>query len=246
MVREHSVHPYGEAALIVETTEEIAEDTFRFIRGLASLLESFPPAALRELIPAYNSLLVVYDPAKAGYEAMEAWVLGFLDKVDSFPLEPQQGVRLPVCYEEPHAPDLGDVARHAGITAAEVVAIHSAGTYLVYMLGFTPGFPYLGGMSERIATPRRKSPRTRIPAGSVGIAGSQTGVYPLASPGGWNIIGCTPVPLFDHTRQPPALLGPGQYVRFHPIDPGEFDRIAEAVARGEWRPEAETVVEPPR
>jgi inhibitor of KinA len=246
MVREYSVHPYGEAALIVETTENIAESTFKRIRCLTGLLEATPTQALQELIPAYNSLLVVYDPVKADYAAMEAWVSGLVARVESTPAAPVRIIRIPVCYEDPHAPDLEDVARHAGLEAREVVGIHSTGTYLVYMLGFTPGFPYLGGMSERIATPRRPSPRTRIPAGSVGIAGSQTGIYPMASPGGWNIIGRTPVPLFDHSRQSPALLAPGQYVHFYPVDRGGFERIAAEVARGEWRAEVETSLEPPR
>ena len=132
-------------------------------------------------------------------------------------------------------PDLPFVARHCGLSPDEVIRIHSAAEYLVYMLGFTPGFPYLGGMDERIATPRLEKPRTRIPAGSVGIAGTQTGAYPLDTPGGWQLIGRTPVKLYDPDREQPILLRAGQFVKFTPIDDKAYAEIAAAVQSGAYR-----------
>jgi inhibitor of KinA len=239
MNTDYAIHPFGDSALIVETADEISEAAYGRIRGLAEVVAQNPPEALIELIPAYRSLLVMYDSLLADYASMESAIHSLIPRVEPFKGPASEIARIPVCYESPHCMDLDEVANHAGLKPREVVELHSANTYLVYMLGFTPGFPYLGGMSERIATPRRPSPRTKIPAGSVGIADRQTGIYPMESPGGWNIIGRTPVPLFDHAREPPALLRAGQYIRFYPISPDEFDRIARDVSRGTWTPDIE-------
>ena len=131
---------------------------------------------------------------------------------------------------------MGHVAEHNGLTEEEVIALHSGTDYLVYMMGFTPGFTYLGGMSEKIATPRLQTPRTAIPAGSVGIAERQTGVYPIESPGGWQLIGRTPVQLFDPSKQPPVIAEPGDYIRFVPVSPEEYGRIYEEVRNGVYQP----------
>ena len=152
-------------------------------------------------------------------------------ELDSAQVRSEEGgrvVELPVLYGGEYGPDIEKVAEHAGMAVDEMIGLHSGTGYLVYMLGFTPGFPYLGGLDDRLATPRVATPRLRIPAGSVGIAESQTGVYPLTSPGGWNIIGRTPLALFDPTREPPSLLAPGDVVRFVPLDgPEEYARVAE-------------------
>jgi inhibitor of KinA len=137
----------------------------------------------------------------------------------------QRPIEIPVCYGGEFGVDLQFVAEHNGMTADEVVAIHCGATYRVHMLGFAPGFPYLGGMSERIATPRRNTPRLKVAAGSVGIAGPQTGVYPLETPGGWQIIGRTPLALFRPAENPPTLLSPGDFVRFRPITSEEFTAL---------------------
>ena len=148
-------------------------------------------------------------------------------------------VRVPVCYGGAHGPDLEFVAAHAGLTTDEVVALHSAVAYLVYMLGFTPGFAYLGGMTERIAAPRLDSPRTRIPAGSVGIAGAQTGIYPIESPGGWRLIGRTPLRLFDPRSERPFLLAAGDRARFVPVSGDAWRDVERAVQDGAYEPEIE-------
>lgn len=237
MPSDYAFFPYGDGALIVETAEEISEAAYIRIRGLKDALEADRPDALLELIPAYRSLLVVYDPLKSDYPSLEARVKSCAAHVSFAGSMRKEIVRIPVCYEGEYAPDLEDVARHARLSAGEVVDIHASGTYLVYMLGFTPGFPYLGGMSDRIAAPRRSSPRTKIPAGSVGIADRQTGIYPVESPGGWNIIGRTPARLFDPGRDNPVLLRAGQHIRFFPVTSGEYQGISEAVQAGAWKPE---------
>lgn len=134
-------------------------------------------------------------------------------------------VSIPVCYGGEYGPDLEYVARHHNLTPEEVISIHSEGEYLAYMIGFAPGFPFLGGLSEKIATPRRSSPRTSIPAGSVGIAGMQTGVYPISTPGGWQLIGQTPIKLFLPEQNPPSLLQAGDIVKFEPISKEEYQEL---------------------
>lgn len=232
-------YPYGDSALTILFGEEISETAYVRVRGLLAALEADPPEGMRELIPAYNSLLVVYDPEKTDFSALDRAVRSRAALLEVATETKTRIVRIPVCYEAPHAMDLEEVARHTGLSTDEVVSIHSSGTYLVYMLGFTPGFPYLGGMDGRIAAPRRASPRTRIPAGSVGIADRQTGIYPQDSPGGWNIIGRTPAVLFDPARTPPSLLEAGLSIRFRPIPARDFEDLASAASAGRWRPEVE-------
>ena len=141
---------------------------------------------------------------------------------------------LPVAYGGEFGPDLSFVSKHTGLTGEEVIKIHTGTDYLIYMLGFTPGFPYLGGMDSRLATPRLATPRTKIPAGSVGIAASQTGIYPVQSPGGWQLIGQTPVKLFEPTAQKPVLLNAGDYIRFFEVTPEEYRLIAASAEKGEY------------
>jgi KipI family sensor histidine kinase inhibitor len=143
-------------------------------------------------------------------------------------------VEIPTLYGGEFGPDLGDVAEHNGISDAEVIKIHSGADYLVYMMGFLPGFPYLGGMSERIATPRLKTPRSAIPAGSVAIAERQTGIYPVESPGGWRIIGRTPISLFDPSREPPVEIEPGDYLRFVQVDESEYADVQSRIWSGTY------------
>jgi KipI family sensor histidine kinase inhibitor len=181
-----------------------------------------------DLVPTYRSLLITYDPLvittdalRAAVEALEAGGVGT-------GLAAPQVLEVPTAYGGEFGPDLPFVASHNGLSEEDVIAIHSGTDYLVYMMGFSPGFPYLGGMSERIATPRLKTPRTAIPAGSVGIAQAQTGIYPVESPGGWQLIGRTPVALFDAMRTPPVLVEAGDYIRFVPITAERFAELAEA------------------
>jgi len=180
-------------------------------------------------------MLVYYDPGETSIEDLCLGIRELESKPDELGVSKSRWVQVPVCYGGDLGPDLTYVARQNGLTEDDVVAIHSSATYLVYMVGFLPGFPYLGGMSSAIAAPRLQEPRTKTPAGSVGIAGAQTGIYPVESPGGWRIIGRTPVELFAPREVPPARLSMGDHVRFVPISLSEFAEIRAAVERGEHR-----------
>ena len=212
--------------------------------ALARTIEAADNPSVVELVPTYRSLLIQYDAELSTVDEMTAFVNDRLatksrsaGRQTNGPSDPgpRRIFELPVSYGGEDGQDLDDVASHAGLTAAEVVAIHSGTDYRVYMLGFAPGFPYLGGMDERIAVPRLTTPRLRVPAGSVGIAESQTGVYPLASPGGWRLIGRTPVSLFDPNADPPVPFIPGSFIRFVPVSSEVAASVAEEVAAGTYR-----------
>jgi inhibitor of KinA len=180
---------------------------------------------VRNIHPAYCSVLVSFDPRKSSPSTVEDYLVSLIQRIESTSLPPQRSVEIPVCYGGERGPDLADVAAHNSCSPDDVVRIHSSGEYLVYFLGFSPGFPYMGGLSPKIATPRLATPRTRVPAGSVAIGGSQTGVYPVSSPGGWRIIGRTPLRLFRPNEQPPVLLQMGDIVHFTPITYEEFAQL---------------------
>lgn len=214
----------GEQGLVVEFGDSIDPAVNARVHRLARALAARGLEGVIEAVPTYRSVLVLFDPLVLPRErlASEVGVLLAAPAVEEEPGARGNTVELPVLYGGEFGPDLAFVARHNGLSTDEVIAIHSSSAYLVYMLGFTPGFPYLGGMSSRLAAPRLPSPRTKVPSGSVGIAGSQAGVYPLESPGGWRLIGRTPVRLFDLEAERPFLLAPGDVVRFRPVDEEEY------------------------
>ncbi|WP_303797764.1 5-oxoprolinase subunit PxpB [Alicyclobacillus macrosporangiidus] len=222
-----SIEPLGDGAAVVRLGTRIDPDTHRQVRRLVLAVDRSAPPWLVELVPAFTTVTVFYDAVQADFVQVEGWLRTRLEVLGDDPLPPPREVRIPVCYGGEFGPDLGVVASHNGLTEDEVIAIHSQGEYLVYMIGFAPGFPYLGGLSERIATPRRSTPRVSIPAGTVGIAGMQTGVYPISTPGGWQLIGRTPVRLFRPEQDPPTLLQAGDIVRFDPISPDEYQALLE-------------------
>ncbi|HET7563846.1 MAG TPA: 5-oxoprolinase subunit PxpB [Gemmatimonadaceae bacterium] len=217
-----SFSPLGDRAVIIRLGSSIDEATHRRVRAVCARLDAQPIPGVVEYVPAFASVAVHYDPATNAYARMTELLDAELVHLEDEGLPPARTVEIPVCYGGEFGPDLDDVARHHALTADEVVRIHTGGDYLVHMIGFAPGFPYLGGLPERIATPRRREPRTLVPAGSVGIGGSQTGVYPIASPGGWQLIGRTPLTLFSPERDVPALLRAGDRVRFRAISRDEF------------------------
>ena len=221
----------GDAALVVEFGDGIDPAVNGEVRSLWRAVEHAAIPGIVDLVPTYRSLLVCYDPLEIPAGELEARLLATNREKGELALEAPRLIEVPTVYGGDFGPDLPFVAAHTGLTEAEVVEIHAGTDYLVYMLGFSPGFPYLGGMSERIATPRLKTPRTAIPAGSVGIAQQQTGIYPVASPGGWQLIGRTPLRLFDAVRQPPALFEAGDSIRFVPIDERRYREIEQQVAR---------------
>ena len=229
--------PAGDRSLVVEFGNEISEDVSGMVRRFSLALARYAIPGVGEVVPTYRSVAVYFDPlAVRGPDLVEE-LRAMQARIMEFELPPARTVRVPTVYGGEYGPDLVDVAAHNGITPAEVIAVHTAGTYLIYMLGFTPGFAYLGGLPERIACPRLANPRERIPAGSVGIAGSQTGIYPIDSPGGWRLIGRTPLRLYDPTMDPPVLLQAGDHLQFFSINEAEFDAIAAGITAGTYRPE---------
>jgi len=241
------VAPAGDRGIYVYFPQRIDPAVHRRVRRLAAALRE--PAARRlgivEVVPGYASVYVMFDPLRVDHDQVAEFCRRLLARTAGGQDPPARRVRLPVLYGGEFGPDLDEVARRAGLTVDEVIAIHAGTDYLVYFTGFSPGFPFLGGMSPRIAAPRRATPRTRVPAGTVGIAGEQTGVYPVDSPGGCNLIGRTPVPLFAVDRDPPALLAAGAYVRFEPVTPETYAEIAAAVASGAYVPPSEPVAAGP-
>ena len=231
--------PAGDRALAVELGDDIAPETNAAVRDLFVALEGNPIDGVVDLIPSYRSILVNYDPLILDFAQLHEKLTAILASVSAGEPATPRCVQIPVLYGGDAGPDLDHVADHNGLSTSEVVKIHSAPQYLVYMLGFSPGFPYLGGMDERIETPRLDTPRTIIPAGSVGIAEKQTGVYPTATPGGWQIIGKTPLHFFDPDADPPSLLEPGDLIRFVPIEQDEFDAIAQEVEQGVYETRTE-------
>jgi len=222
----------GDSALVVEFGDEISREVNRKVHALADALGKASLPGLGEAVPTYRSLLIHYDPLRLSCDEVKAFVSEVLQDCEEKPsLEPRQ-VEVPVVYGAEFGPDIEFVAECNGLLVEEVIRLHSSATYTVYMLGFAPGFAYLGGMPEAIATPRLETPRTLVPAGSVGIAGAQTGVYPIATPGGWRLIGRTPLKFFDPERDPPTLLKAGDIVRFVPISEGEYWARLEREERG--------------
>jgi KipI family sensor histidine kinase inhibitor len=228
----------GEGGLLVELGEGIDPAVNARVHALARALREAVPAGVQEVVPSYRSLLVVFDPLRLGRAALEAEVTRAARGLEGAPPPAARLVTVPVCYGGEHGPDLPDVAKHAGLSEEEVVRLHAGATYLVYLVGFTPGFPYLGGLPPRLATPRLATPRRTLPAGSVAIGGAQAGIYPVESPGGWRLVGRTPLRLFDAASEAPFLLAPGDRVRFEAIAPAAFARVAADVAAGRHRAEA--------
>lgn len=223
MLRPPVIRPLGDAALLIEFGDVI--DPLVNARVLAAwrAIDALCLEGVRDVVPAYTSLSVHIDPGDGDIDRLSVRLLEVCADGPQESQEPRR-MEVPVCYERAFAPDLDELCAHTGLSAAQVVERHSAVDYRVFFLGFTPGFPYLGGLDPALAIPRHDTPRTRVEAGSVGIGGQQTGIYPAASPGGWRIIGRTPLRLFDHGRTPCSLLAPGDVLRFVPVSADEFAR----------------------
>jgi inhibitor of KinA len=236
------ITPLGDCAVLVRLTGNFEADPESALEKVLTAQKTLAAAKIPgviELAPAYTTVALFYDPiraieAGAPVEDIFSWFEQRIGdaisnaKNASAHSIPSTTVEIPVCYASEFAFDLDDVARRAGLDVDGVVDLHSGTEYRVHCVGFTPGFPFLGGLSPKLATPRRETPRTEIPAGSVGIGGMQTGIYPVKSPGGWNIIGRTPLRLFDPQKNPPVLLRAGDRVRFRPVSREEFDRLTKS------------------
>lgn len=219
----------GDCAVCVEFGNEISPEINREIRAFKIAVEKENIEGIVETIPTYRSLLVVYKPEVIRFGELTKKFDAIMGSMGSIQIPPPTVIEIPVLYGGEMGPDLENVASHNGKTTEEVIKIHTSEEYLIYMLGFIAGFPYLGGMSKEIATPRLKSPRVKIEGGSVGIAGEQTGIYPVASPGGWQLIGRTPLKLYDADREKPVLLEAGQYIKFRSVTEAEYKEIEKQV-----------------
>lgn len=210
--------PFGDSALVVEFGDTIRPDVNRKVISLSEAIQEAEIQDVEELVPTYRSLLVRYDSQKTSYEKLASHIRNLEKTLKASNVKTKgRKISIPVVYGGEYGPDLVHVARPHGLTKEQVIQLHSEREYRVYMIGFVAGFPYLGEVADRIATPRLETPRLKVPAGSVGIAEKQTGIYPCEAPGGWQIIGRTPLRLFDPQKQPPALLNPGDMVTFQPI-----------------------------
>ncbi|MDD9302962.1 MAG: 5-oxoprolinase subunit PxpB [Desulfobacter sp.] len=220
----------GDRGLLMELGNVIDPGVNTRIRAMTTRMAENPASGVDEIIPTYCAVILVYDPVVTSPDRLIPWLVSLYETLDSIVLAAPDIVDLPVCYHPSLGPDMAHVARTNGLTAQAVVEIHTAPLYPVYMIGFTPGFPYLGGLSKKIHTPRLSSPRTHVPAGSVGIANNQTGIYPIDSPGGWQLIGQCPVKLFDPARENPILLKAGDQLKFTPISLDRFNEIKTGAA----------------
>jgi inhibitor of KinA len=218
----------GDRALVVEFGDRIDRALSDGVLRLNAAIRSEGLAGVVETVPTFRSVTVYFDPLITSRAELERAVAGLLHSQRSSRIAATQW-RIPVCYEDELAPDLAEVARLTGLPPGDVVARHSGTRYHVYMLGFLPGFPYMGDLPQQLGLPRRADPRLRVPAGSIAIATSLTAIYPYESPGGWHLIGATPVRLFDAERQRPALLAPGDAVIFEPIGRARYAAICQAV-----------------
>jgi inhibitor of KinA len=218
------IETLGDCALQVVLGDAGDERTRRRVAAAVERVRGAAVSGVIECVPGFTSVTVHFDPVRAAHPLDDSLhrLLADLDEAAGIA---GRLMEIPVCYGGEFGPDLEAVAAHHGVAADEIVELHAAGEYRVHLIGFVPGFPYLGGLDAKLATPRRDTPRTAVPAGSVGIGGAQTGIYPIASPGGWQLIGRTPLRLFDARRDPAALLRAGDRVRFRPVDAEAFRRM---------------------
>ena len=218
----------SDQSLLIYFGQQITLGAHERVRKLLRLLESEPLAGIRNLHPAYCSVLVKFDPLKWRHEQLEEILTQYLGRLEDVTLPASRQVEIPVCYGAEYGPDLIDVSEMHGMTPAQVIELHSSTTYVVYFLGFVPGFAYLGELPQALVTPRLATPRRRVPPGSVGIAGRQTGVYPVATPGGWRLLGRTPIAMFRPDQEGFSLLSIGDRVRFTPISQEQFAALERA------------------
>lgn len=229
--------PAGESCLFVEFADEIDRGANDAVTRLKNWFEKQQSLKIRECLPTYRSLAIYFDPLTVPMDKVIEAARKALDESAEDSAHSQTIISIPVCYGGEYGPDIANVARGAAISEAEVIARHTKNVCHCYMIGFIPGFAYLGGMDESIATPRLSNPRSVIPGGSVGIAGKQTGIYPLDSPGGWQLIGRTPLRLFTPEAEHPTLIQAGYEVKFVSITEDEYKKIASEVASGKYKPE---------
>lgn len=220
----------NEQTVMLYFDNEISEQTYQQVNQVVQWVKQQQHPAIREIVPSYRAVLIYFDNLETtASELIENLELNQWTPTNSDSKQSHKVIKIPVCYGGAYGPDIEEVAQHNQISVDEVINIHSDSQYLIYMLGFMPGFPYLGGLDDKLHTPRRSEPRLSIEAGSVGIANNQTGLYPLQSPGGWQIIGRTPLKVFDLNRDPMTIYEAGDYIQFYAIDEQEYQRIEQSM-----------------
>lgn len=228
------VVPEGDSSLLIQFEQVISPAINQRIAAIVKLIRAQQISGIIDMIPTYCSLLINYNPQAISYKELHHRIESIVKMDTKTESITKKVYEIPTCYGGKYGPDLKNIAEHAGLSEEEVIRIHSSSDYLIYMLGFLPGFTYLGGLDERIHTPRLANPRVLIPAGSVGIGGSQTGIYPVDSPGGWQLMGMTPVKTYDPNRAEPILVQAGDYIRFVPVSEEEYLAIEKQVADGTY------------
>ena len=226
-----TIHPLGDSALVINFGNVIDEAINKNVLLIFKTLKNIFLPEIIDIVPAYSSLAVYYDVLAirkrnntntSAFEIFSEEIKNIIQENKAIPLSPPRNVKIPACYSEKYALDIKDIAQQKNLSHEEIIRLHTSKTYRVYMIGFLPGFPYMGEVDERIAIPRKSEPRTIVEAGSIGIAGKQTGIYPLDSPGGWQIIGKTPLKLFNKEEDDPVIFKPGDEVEFYSISEDEF------------------------
>jgi inhibitor of KinA len=226
--------PLGDSAMVLQFEDKISLKTNLRLRAISHFFDTHTIPGIIEYVPAYNTITIYYDPWEISekgkyntYDRIVELIQHILRQVKLEKKIKSKDVDIPVCYGGNFGPDLHFVSQYSKLTENKIIELHSKGSYLVYMIGFAPGFPYLGGMSKKLDTPRKSQPKSLVPKGSIGIAGNQTGIYSLDTPGGWQIIGRTPLSLFNPTSEKPSLLQAGDKVRFIPISENEYNKMVD-------------------
>ncbi|MGN0168708.1 MAG: 5-oxoprolinase subunit PxpB [Acetatifactor sp.] len=237
--------PAGDSALVVEFGNEVSEKLNTKVQQMSEKIVKASRTAMLsgvgEVIPTFRSLLVTYDPLATDFELLKNRLMKLEEEIQEETKTSRRILKIPCCYGGRYGLDLADLMEYTGLSREEVIERHSSVDYRIYMMGFLPGFAYLGGLDKKLEMPRLKTPRVKIPAGAVGIGGSQTGVYPMDSPGGWRLIGGTPVDFYDPEREEPILCKAGEYIRFVPITMDDYYDIRHMILRNEYCVEAEEV-----
>lgn len=233
--------PAGDRSMVVEFGNVIDSGINDRVHALAGRMTKEKIAGVMELLPTFRSLMVYYDPLQISYEELQGKIKSLGVEGDAAVQRKKTILKIPCCYGARFGQDLADMEKYTGLDRDEIIAIHSSVDYKIYMMGFLPGFVYLGGLDSRIEMPRLQTPRVKIQPGAVGIGGNQTGVYPLASPGGWRLMGGTPVDFYDPDREEPILCKAGEYIRFIPITINDYYDIRRMIVKGEYK--VETVEE---